>query len=162
MGEGEGRRKKKEAYLLLVQNVYSGPQTVAVVAWRDNCLQNTVSVWVRKNTIQARLSLNQFHSQLPYCREGGRERGVKFFPYPCQQMRSLQSNVCSPAVVTELPCSPCQKDDPSGEIEQLQFSNHFQAPPSFRVACNTEYVWTAKLCSNSHLIQQGSNSEACY
>lgn len=32
MGEGEGRRKKKEAYLLLVQNVYSGPQTVAVVA----------------------------------------------------------------------------------------------------------------------------------
>lgn len=31
-GRGRGEEEKKEAYLLLVQNVYSGPQTVAVVA----------------------------------------------------------------------------------------------------------------------------------
>lgn len=30
-GRGRGEEEKKEAYLLLVQNVYSGPQTVAVV-----------------------------------------------------------------------------------------------------------------------------------
>ena len=34
----------KKVYLLLVEDVYSGPQTVAVITRRDNGLQNTVSV----------------------------------------------------------------------------------------------------------------------